>query len=204
MTSPHAPALRHSLAEDIYALLIGCSLISVGLMCLHKAGLVTGGVAGITLLLSYLVPMTPGNLFTTINIPFLLFAIYAMGGKFAFKTLVASLGITFFSGFIPHVMQICNVQPFFAAIFGGTMIGMGILSLARHHAGVGGTGVITLWLQKSRGINAGLVQIFIDTIILAISLLFLTGEKILLSAVSACAMSCILIVFHRPGRYIGH
>lgn len=204
MISPHETALRHSLAEDVYAFLIGCSLIVMGLMCLHKAGLVTGGVAGIALLLSYLVPMAPGNLFTVINIPFLLFAIRAMGPQFALKTTIASFGITILAGLIPHVMELSYVQPFFAAIFGGTIIGMGILSLARHHAGVGGTGVITLWLQKSRGINAGRVQVMIDAAILTLSAFCLPWEKALLSAVSALAMSSVLMVFHRPGRYIGH
>lgn len=204
MTSPYEPGLRHSHAEDVYAFLIGCSLIVMGLMCLHKAGLVTGGVAGIALLLSYLVPLTPGNLFTIINIPFLLFAIRAMGPQFAIKTTIASFSITALASLLPNVLALSYVQPFFAALFGGTVIGMGILSLARHQAGVGGTGVITLWLQKSRGINAGRAQIMIDAAILATSALFLPWEKALLSAVSAFAMSSVLMVFHRPGRYIGH
>ncbi len=204
MTSPYGPGLRHSHAEDVYAFLIGCSLIVMGLMCLHKAGLVTGGVAGIALLLSYIVPVTPGNLFTVINIPFLLFAVRAMGPRFALKTTIASFGITALASVIPSVMELSYVQPLFAAIFGGTVIGMGILSLARHQAGVGGTGVITLWLQKSRGINAGRVQIMIDAAILTLSAFFLPWEKAVLSAVSAFAMSSVLMVFHRPGRYIGH
>ncbi|GAC86756.1 hypothetical protein Gbth_001_039 [Gluconobacter thailandicus F149-1 = NBRC 100600] len=204
MTSPYGPGLRHSHAEDVYAFLIGCSLIVMGLMCLHKAGLVTGGVAGIALLLSYLVPLTPGNLFTLINIPFLLFAIRAMGPQFALKTTIASFGITAFASVLPSVMNLSYVEPLFAALFGGTVIGMGILSLARHQAGVGGTGVMTLWLQKSRGINAGRVQIMIDAAIVATSAFFLPWEKALLSALSALAMSSVLMVFHRPGRYIGH
>lgn len=204
MTSPYGPGLRHSYAEDIYAFLIGCSLIVMGLMCLHKAGLVTGGVAGIALLLSYLLPVTPGNLFTLINIPFLLFAVRAMGPQFAFKTTIASFGITVLSSLLPAIMTLSYIQPLFAALFGGTVIGMGILSLARHQAGVGGTGVITLWLQKSRGLNAGRVQIMIDAAILAASAFFLPWEKAVLSAISAFAMSSVLVVFHRPGRYIGH
>lgn len=204
MTSPYGPGLRHSYAEDVYAFLIGCSLIVMGLMCLHKAGLVTGGVAGIALLLSYLLPVTPGNLFTAINIPFLLFAIRAMGPQFALKTTIASFGITALARLIPSVMTLSSIQPLFAALFGGTVIGMGILSLARHQAGVGGTGVITLWLQKSRGFNAGRVQIMIDAAILATAAFFLPWEKALLSAVSAIAMSSVLMVFHRAGRYIGH
>ncbi|GAB6853908.1 YitT family protein [Asaia astilbis] len=202
--TPYEPGLRHSTAEDIYAFLIGCSLIVMGLICLHKAGLVTGGMAGIALLISYFVPMAPGLLFTLINIPFLAFALRAMSPVFAIKTMIASFGITFFASLMPHVITVSQIDPIFSAIFAGTIIGLGILCLARHQAGVGGTGIMALWLQKTRGINAGRVQISIDIVILAISAYFLPAYKIALSLLSAVAMSGILIVYHRPGRYIGH
>ncbi len=46
------PATRHTLIEDVHALLIGTSFISVGLILLKAAGLVTGGIAGIALIVS--------------------------------------------------------------------------------------------------------------------------------------------------------
>lgn len=195
---------RHTLPEDIYAFLIGCSMIVVGLACLHKAGLVTGGVAGIALLVSYLVPVTPGTLFSLINIPFLIFAFRAMGHSFALKTTIASVSITLLALIIPDVIGISYIDPVFAAVFGGTIIGMGILSLARHQAGVGGTGVVTLWLQKTRGINAGRTQLAIDTVILLAALGALPWRQVLISAISAAALSGVMIVFHRPERYLGH
>jgi uncharacterized membrane-anchored protein YitT (DUF2179 family) len=84
------------------------------------------------------------------------------------------------------------------------MIGMGILSLARHQAGVGGTGVMTLWLQKRRGWNAGAVQLAIDAVILLVSLTLVSPGKVALSTLSAAAISGVLIAFHRPGRYTGY
>ncbi len=204
MTLPHVPALRHSIAEDIYAFFIGRSLIVMGILCLHKAGLVTGGMAGISLLLSYFVPVSPGNLFSLINIPFLVFAVRAMSPGFAVRTMIASFGITFAAGQIPFVLDVAYIQPFFSALFAGTIIGLGILCLARHRAGVGGTGIMALWLQRVRGINAGRVQMTFDAVILGISALFLPLDKALLSALSATATSGVLIAFHRPGRYIGH
>ena len=110
---------------------------------------------------------------------------------------------------IDHVLarasiHVVDIHPAFAAVVGGTVIGMGILALARHQAGVGGTGVLTLWLQRTRGWNAGRSQIAIDVVILAISAPVITGTQLAWSALSAAAMSLILIAWHRPGRYIGH
>lgn len=194
----------HSLAEDGYALVIGCILIVVGLVFLKAAGLVTGGVAGIALLISYRVPLPAGVLFTLINIPFFAFAHRVMGARFALKSLLVNFGIAGFSSLARLSIRIVDVHPAFAAIVGGTVIGMGILALARHQAGVGGTGVVTLWLQRTRGWNAGRSQIAIDVVILALSAPIIGPGPLLWSALSAAAMSLILIAWHRPDRYIGH
>ena len=47
---------------------IGATLIVLGLVLLKTAGLVTAGVAGIALLLSYSDPLPVGLLFTLINL----------------------------------------------------------------------------------------------------------------------------------------
>jgi uncharacterized membrane-anchored protein YitT (DUF2179 family) len=206
LPDPRAPSAppRHSRIEDAYALLIGCALIVLGLICLRTAGLVTGGVAGVALLASYLVPLPPGLLFTLINIPFFLFARAAMGTGFMLKTMVVSSGVTLMSLAAPYVVRLATIDPLFAALFGGTIVGLGVLVLARHDAGVGGTGVMTLWLYKTRGWNAGRTQLCIDAGIMAVALLAVPPARVLLSAISAGAISGVLIAFHRPGRYMGY
>ena len=156
-TLPPSPIGRpHSLLEDAYAIFIGVTLLVVGLMFLKAAGLVTGGIAGVALLLSYLLPLPAGVLFTLVNIPFFLFAHKVMGARFAVKTVLVNLGIGVASAITRVSVHVDGVHPAFAALVGGTVIGMGILSLARHQAGVGGTGVITIWLYRKRGWNMGL------------------------------------------------
>jgi uncharacterized membrane-anchored protein YitT (DUF2179 family) len=194
----------HSVAEDAYALVIGCILLVLGLVFLKTAGLVTGGVAGLALLLSYWLPIPAGVLFTLINVPFFAFAHKVMGTKFAVKSLIVNAGIALFSAMTRLSISVADVHPAFAALVGGTVIGLGILVLARHQAGVGGTGVITLWLQRTRGWNAGRTQIAIDVVILGISVPVVSGGQLAWSALSAAAISLILIAWHRPGRYIGH
>ena len=55
---------------------------------------------------------------------------------------------------VPLLLTVSYVHPLFSALVGGTFLGMGVLSLARHNASVGGIGVVTLWLQRRTGINA--------------------------------------------------
>lgn len=194
----------HSLTEDIYALVIGLTFIVIGLWLLKTAGLVTGGIAGIALLVSYVLPLPVGLIFTLVNIPFFLFAYFAMGWQFALKTIAVNLGVTCLMLLMPQALHIDFINPAFAALAGGTLCGMGVLALARHGAGVGGTGVITLWLQKKRGINAGRSQIMIDVAILLVSMSVIAPNRLTWSALSAFSMSAMVIAWHRPGRYIGY
>ena len=193
----------HSLLEDAYAIFIGCTLLIVGLVFLKAAGLVTGGIAGVALLLSYLIPLPAGVLFTLVNIPFFLFAHKVMGARFAVKTVLVNIGIGAASASTRVSVHVDAVHPAVAALVGGTVIGMGILSLARHQAGVGGTGVITIWLYRKRGWNMGMTQVALDVFILAMAIPVVSGVQLAWSAISAAAISLILFAWHRPGLYMG-
>jgi uncharacterized membrane-anchored protein YitT (DUF2179 family) len=194
----------HTLVEDVYAFAIGCSFVVLGLVWLKSAGLVTGGMAGVALLVSYLVPVSPGVLFTILNLPFFWLARRSMGISFMVRTVIANLAITALALLAPMAFRLVDLNGLFAALFGGTVIGMGILSLARHHAGVGGLGIVALSLQRRRGWNAGRTSLIGDAIILAASYPVLETRQFLLSVVSAAAISGVLIAYHKPGRYTGY
>lgn len=197
---------RHSLFEDIYAFLTGSAFAVVGLVTLKAAGLVTGGMAGLGLLLSYLLPLPPGILFALLNIPFFGLACRVMGRDFLVRAVAVNVLISGFAVTAPSLFRIEQANGPFAALFGGTLIGVGILQLARHQAGVGGLGVLALVLQKSRGINAGRTLLIGDALILsaAIPVLGMDASQFLLSMLSALATAGVLITFHKPGRYTGY
>jgi len=204
-----APALSeqpvpHGWGEDVHALLTAAGLIVLGLMLLKAAGLVTGGLAGLALFLFYLTGYPFGLLFPLINLPFVIFAFVAMGREFALKTIAMSAMIPLLSLAAPHVLRIDYVHPAVAAVLGGTLVGYGLLAAARHHASVGGVGIVALWLQRRNLAKAGYVQLGFDIAVLAVSMLRLDGAALFWSAISMVAMSGMLILWHKPGRYIGY
>lgn len=199
-----SPGKPHSLVEDAYAFAIGCGFVVLGLVWLKSAGLVTGGMAGVALLLSYLLPVPAGLLFTLLNLPFFWLARRSMGTGFMIRTVIANLAVTGLALLAPYAFRLEDVNGLFAALFGGTMIGMGILSLARHHAGVGGLGIVALALQRRHGWNPGRISLLGDGLILLASLPVLEPRQFLLSVVSAAAISGVMIAYHKPGRYTGY
>lgn len=198
--NPH----RHTALEDVHALLIGSSFIAVGLTLLKAAGLVTGGVAGVALIVSYLTGWPVGVVFFVLNLPFYVLAQRTLGWTFTFKTLVTNLLLAGLAFAMPHWLKIDSVDPLFSAVFGGAIVGMGILALARHRSSVGGVGVLALWLHERRGISAGKVQMAADCLVVAAAFFTIPFDKLLLSIASAVALSAVLIANHKPGRYAGY
>lgn len=193
----------HSLLDDVYGITVGVLFVTVGIVLLQAAQLITGGVAGIALLTSYVSGVSVGTLFMLINVPFFLFGYLFMGARFTVKSLAGSVMIMALLKLMPYVLVINHVHPVVAALGGGTFCGMGILALARHGAGVGGTGIVTLWLQKKYNINAGRTQVMIDSVILLVALAIAAPHLVAWSALSAIAMSSMVMAWHRAGRYFG-
>jgi uncharacterized membrane-anchored protein YitT (DUF2179 family) len=197
-------SLQHRFWEDIYALCVGSTLLVLGLFLLKTAGLVTGGAAGLALLISYASGWAVGVVFTVINVPLLVLTARLLGFNFVIKTIAVNIGVLGMSSILPGVATLSYIHPAFAAIAGGCVAGMGALALARHGAGTSGSGAIILWLYQSRGLNAGKSQIAMDTLVLLASFFVLSPQQVGWSLVSVAAIAGIMFAWHRPGRYAGY
>ncbi len=203
MSASPAPS-EHTIAEDAHAIFMGCLFIFVGILLLQAAGLTTGGVAGLALLAHHLTDVPTQLAFFLINLPFYVFSWITMGREFTLKSVLVNL-ILLGAGYLgPLVFRDLVIDPVFAAIGGGTMLGMGVLALARHQASVGGFTAVSLFAQKRYGISAGKVQIATDVVILGAAAFAMPFQSFLLSVVSAVAISAVLYFNHRPGRYTGY
>lgn len=203
MTPDLAAPSRHTWYEDIFAILIGTMLVSLGIVLYSEVMLTTGSTAGLALLVQYLTGISFGVLFFLINLPFYVLAMLRMGWPFAIKTFIAVGLVSWFSAAIPGWLDISHIHPLFAAVVGGGMIGLGILSLFRHKASVGGINILALFLQDNFGIRAGYVQLGIDVLILVVAFFVLPVDRVLYSLLGAVVLNLIIAVNHKPGRYVG-
>ena len=197
-----APDLRHSLHEDVQALLTGTLFVSLGIVLFGQTGLLSGGTAGIAFLIHYATGWNFGLLFFLINLPFYGLAWQRMGRRFTLKTFSAVVLLALFSNLVPRLIEIQQVQPVFAALLGGLLIGAGMLMLFRHQASLGGFNVLVLYLQERRGWRAGLIQMGLDCGIVLAAFALTDFWHIALSVLGAVAMNQTLAINHRKGRYV--
>lgn len=194
---------RHRLYEDAMAMLIGTSFIALGITLYSQATLMTGSTAGVALLIQYATGTEFGLLYFLINLPFYYFAVRRMGWAFTIRTFVAVAMMSGFARLMPSSVDFSSVNPLFAALMGGTLMGMGVLALFRHRSGVGGVNILALYLQDAYGIRAGWFQLGLDVLLMLASLFFIPWENMALSLGGAVAMNLIIAINHKPGRYLG-
>lgn len=199
--APNSPS-RHSTLEDVQALVTGSLLVSLGVALLGKAGLITGGTAGIAFLLHYLTGIGFGKLFFAINLPFYLLAVRKMGWRFVVKTFCAVGLLSACAELLPMVIRFDTLNPVYGSVMGGLLCGVGLLVLFRHRASLGGISILVLWLQERSGIRAGTVQLGLDCAILLCAIPLISLDAVLISLLGAAMMNMIIALNHRPGRYM--
>ena len=193
---------RHSLAEDVFAIAIGTALVSFGVFLYQQSSLVLGGLAGVSLILDYLTPFGFGVIFFAINLPFYLFGVGRLGWGYIIRTFAAVTAMSLMVRFLPQGIDISGVHPLVASTMGGAMIGLGLLALFRHGAGLGGVNILVAFLQERFGLRAGYVQLGIDLLILASGAFVVSPVQLAWSVAGAVVFNMILGINHKPGRYM--
>lgn len=196
-TDPHRPH------EDVMAMLVGTLFVALGVTFYTQAMLLTGSTAGLAFLLQYATGWRFGFWFFVINLPFYWLAVRRMGWSFTLRTFVAIGLVSLFSELTAGWIRIEWLQPFYAALMGGSLIGIGMLVLFRHRTSLGGINILALFLQDRYGWRAGYVQLGIDALIMLVGLLVLPMERVGLSVLGAVALNLIIALNHKPGRYMG-
>jgi len=181
---------------------IGAVLVALGLQFLGASGLISGQVAGLALIASKPTGLGFGMVFFVMNLPFYLLAFRTLGLRFTIKSLSAAALMAVLADTIPLVVHLDPVHPAIGATLFGILAGMGLLSLFRHGATLGGLGIVALWLQDTRGWRAGQVQLAADGLIFTFALLYFSAAQVAWSLVGAFILNMILTINHRRDRYI--
>ena len=194
-------SFRHTHFEDAQALLTGTLFVALGVTLFKQVGMLTGGTVGIAFLLHYALHQPFGALFFCLNLPFYWLAYRRLGLPMAIKTLLAVTLMSVLSEAMPRWLQIATLNPWFAALAGGLLIGAGMVILFRHRSSLGGLNVLVLYLQDRYGWRAGYVQAGLDGAILLCALPVVAPERVALSMLGMVAINAALAINHRPGRY---
>lgn len=193
----------HSWLDDGHALIAGSLFVALGLTMFAHAGLLTGGVAGVAFLLSYATGTNLSFCFFVLSLPFFWLSWRRLGQEFTLKSFFAVALVSLCTALAPKAVRFELLNPWVASVLGGFLIGFGLLALLRHRASVGGVNILAQWLQQSRGMSAGKLQMSFDVLVVLAAIFVVPPERVVQSVVGAVAIGAILTLNHKPGRYLG-
>lgn len=202
-TVNQAGAERHRLYEDVLAMISGTMFVSLGTLIYNETMLTVGSSAGLALLLSYVSGWGFGVIFFVVNLPFYILAVKRMGWAFTLRTFTAVALVSILSKLNGQWIDFSHLDPLYATVIGGGLIGTGLLMLFRHRTGLGGINILAMYLQEKTGLRAGYFQLGVDLTILAIAFFVLPADRLALSVLGAAIANLILAINHKPGRYMG-
>ena len=198
---PENRTIPHSPAEDVFGVLIGTFLASLGLYVLQQSEAVTGGTAGLALLLTYATSLNFSTLFLLVNLPFFALAIWKKGWTFTLKTVAAVAIVSGYALLHGPMLNLSELNPLYGVPAGNVLVGMGLLAVFRHGASLGGFNIVALVAQERLGWRAGYVQMSLDVVVILMALVVVSPINVLFSALGAVLLNLILALNHRPERY---
>ncbi len=151
----------------------------------------TGGVSGLSILLSYLTPLDVGTLVFLFNIPIFILGFLSVGRKFMLGSL---WGTVLFAIILDATTWMARYrltdEPIIAAIFGGALVGAGIGFAFRGNGSLGGPDVIAAIVRRKWSMSIGTVTFLFNVgIVIAGGILF--GMEIALATIVGLALQAI-------------
>ncbi len=177
---------------DAQGVIFGAFMMALSVIFLKQAGLVTGQTAGLSILLSYVLPIGFGPIFFIISLPFLCLSLLRRGRAFTLRTLFVVLSVSLGTPFLSELIVIERVHPLFGAILAGACAGVGLIALFRHNASAGGLGVLALVIEEKTGFKTGWFQMCFDAVVFLAACFILPPEKILYSFAGAAVLNAIV------------
>ncbi|WP_291956719.1 YitT family protein [Mahella sp.] len=127
-----------------------------------------GGVGGIATVLYYLFEFPVGTTMLILNIPLFLAGVKVHGAGFGFKTLIATVLLSFFIDAIK--LQPLTHNEILASVYGGIIMGIGLGIVFRSDATTGGTDLAAKIVHKFMPyITMGWLLFMIDTAVVTLA-----------------------------------
>lgn len=178
--------------KDYLMIFAGLILYALGLTgFLLPNKIVTGGLAGITVLIKSATNIPLWVSYVSINAVLLIIAWKIVGKNFVIKTVISVAAVTFLLRFgeLYITKAVIQADPLLSSIIGAIFCGAGLGLVYSVNGSTGGTDIIGAVVTKYRHVSMGRVLLLVDILIVASSFfLFKSVEKIAIGLIVMAVM----------------
>ncbi len=161
-----------------------------------------GGVAGLSIILSRVLPLQTGTIIWCINIPILLVGWWKFGGKFILSTVYCTALLSVLTNVFSLIPPL-TTDVLLAAIYGGTLMAVGIGLVFKAGSTTGGSDVIVKLLRlKFPHMKTGALFLILDAAVVACSAIVFHNIETALYAgltVFVCSNVLDLVLYGKDG-----
>ena len=158
------------LLRDLAYSFLGSISLALGLVFfLIPNKIATGGVAGLAIVLHYIIDFPTGLIMLVLNIPLLLIGLKYLGKKYLLKTLFAIVAMSFFTDFFAinlHFQALTN-HLMLATLYGGLLVGIGLGLIFKGDASAGGGTILARVISQKSRFKTGQVLLTIDIFVIS-------------------------------------
>lgn len=184
---------------------IGVAIYAFGFVNFNMANkLAEGGVAGITLMIHALLGINPAYTTLLLNVPLFILGARIFGRKSLALTIYGTVSMSFFIWLwqkSPIEMGLEN-DMMLVSVVAGLFSGVGSGLVFRYGATTGGTDIIGRIAEEKFGIKLGQTLLFVDAIILTVSLTYIDLKHMLYTLVASFVFSQVLTIVQNGGYTI--
>lgn len=138
------------LVKEFFMLAVGSLLCSVGIgLFLDPNKLAPGGVSGISIILSSILPIETGTIIFLVNIPLVLLGFWKLGCKMMLRTFYCVVWLSFATNnMMVWFGEYSTDDKLLAALAGGVLVAIGIGIIMKMGSTSGGTDIIVRIIRK--------------------------------------------------------
>ena len=174
---------------------IGACLYAAAIgMFLDPNALAPGGVTGISIILSRLIPVETGTLILLFNIPILILGTWKFGFRFIVSTIYCIMIISPMTNFFTSRYGALTEDPFLAGLAGGALLAVGMGTVFRAKATTGGIDIIVKIIRtKKPHLKTNNLFLLMDAVVVTCSaFVFKDIDKALYAGMTVIVTSLVL------------
>jgi uncharacterized membrane-anchored protein YitT (DUF2179 family) len=164
--------------KDFFFIIVGVMAAAFGLKgFLLPNKFLDGGVMGISLLVNLMTNVDLSLLVILLNIPFIVIGYTQVSKPFAFKTLIAIIGLALVLYFVEF--PLVTDDDLLIAVFGGFFLGAGIGLSIRGGSVLDGTEVLAIYTSRKTTLTVGDIILALNIIIFSVAAYLINVETAL-------------------------
>lgn len=181
--------------KRIVMMTIGAILYAAAIgMFLDPNSLAPGGVTGISIILSRIIPVETGTLILLFNIPILIVGTWKFGFRFIVSTIYCIMIISPMTNFFTSRYGALTEDPFLAGLAGGALLAVGMGTVFRAKATTGGIDIIVKIIRtKIPHLKTNNLFLLMDAVVVICSaLVFRDIDKALYAGMTVIITSLVM------------